>query len=237
VVPPTAIADRLSEIRSAISRAAEASARSADSVRLVAISKTHPVDAVRAAIVAGQRDFGENTIQEALPKIAAIGEPEIGWHFIGHLQSNKAKHVPGHFQWLHAIDDLKIAQRVSRFAVEQNTKVNTLIEVNITRDPKKHGAEPELLVSLLERLLTENLRGLHLRGLMAMGPYPADEAQMRTAFAAVRELRDQCVTRFGLSNFDQLSMGMSGDFVAAIKEGATMVRIGTAIFGDRDYSR
>lgn len=234
---PNVIAERLGTIREAISRAAESSGRTPDAVKLIAISKTHPADAVRAAIAAGQRDFGENTMQEALPKIAAIAESGITWHFIGHLQSNKAKHIPGNFRWLHAIDDVKIAQRVSRFALEQNASVNAFIEVNITRDSKKHGIAPEHLAPLLEQLLNDNLRGLQLRGLMAMGPYPADETQMRTAFATVRELRDECIRRFGLSQFNDLSMGMSGDYVEAIKEGATMVRIGTAIFGDRDYNR
>ena len=232
---PDSITERLTAIRENIARAAHEGGRDTDSVRLIAVSKTHPADAVREAIRAGQLDFGENTVQEALPKIAEIGDAGVTWHFVGHLQSNKAKHIPGHFHWLHSIDDLRIAERVSRFALERKSTVNGLIEVNIMQDPNKRGVLPEVLPSLLERLLTENLRGLALRGLMAMGPYPASESAMRSAFAAVRTLRDQSIERFQLSNFNELSMGMSGDYIEAIKEGATMVRIGTAIFGERDY--
>lgn len=151
------------------------------------------------------------------------------------MQSNKAKFVPGHFSWIHSLDNFKLAQRVSRLAQENGVTINALIEVNATRDPKKHGVSPEGLLSLIEELLDDDLPGIALRGLMAVGPHPATEGEMRAAFAAVRELRDECQRRFGLSRFTELSLGMSGDYVHAIKEGSTMVRVGTAIFGERAY--
>lgn len=230
-----AIARDLARVREAIDAAAAKAGRAPREVRLVAVSKNHPIEAIAAAVAVGQRLFGENTTQEALPKIAALAGQGIEWHYIGHLQSNKAKLVPGHFHWLHSLDSLKLAQRLSRFASEQQATLDTLIEVNVTRDPAKHGVAPEAVAPLLESIVKESLPALRLRGLMAIGPYPADELTLRESFAAVRRLRDECVARFGLRDFTELSMGMSGDFAEAIAEGSTLVRIGTAIFGERDY--
>jgi len=231
------IAANLAHVRQAIVDAAVASGRRADEVRLIAVSKTHPAEAIAAAIAAGQRVFGENTAQEALPKIARFPDEPLEWHFIGHLQSNKAKLVPGNFGWLHSLDNLKLAERLARFARERGAILNILIEVNITRDPARHGVAPEAVAPLLDDLLRADLAGLHLRGLMAIGPYPAGAAEQQAAFAAVRELHDACRTRFALAEFTELSMGMSGDYRAAISEGATLVRVGSAIFGERDYGR
>lgn len=231
------IAANLAHVRQAIVDAAVASGRRADEVRLIAVSKTHPAEAIAAAIAAGQRVFGENTAQEALPKIARFPDEPLEWHFIGHLQSNKAKLVPGHFGWLHSLDSLKLAERLARFARERDAIVNALIEVNITRDPAKHGVAPEALAPLLDQLLRADLTGLRLRGLMTIGPYPAGMPEQRAAFAAVRELRDVCRNRFALAEFTELSMGMSGDYPSAIAEGATLVRVGSAIFGERNYGR
>jgi PLP dependent protein len=191
---------------------------------------------VAAAIAAGQRVFGENTVQDALTKIPHFAGQGLEWHFIGHLQSNKARFIPGNFTWVHSLASIKIAQRLARLAQEQNTTVNTLIEVNITRDPAKHGVAPEDVATLLDQILKANLSGTRFCGLMAIGPHPATESERRASFAALRKLRDDCAQRFALPGFTELSMGMSGDFIEAIQEGSTLVRIGTAIFGERDYS-
>ena len=229
------IARNLAQVRAHIADAARAAGRRPEQVRLIAVSKTLPPEYVAAALQAGQKDFGENTVQDALTKIPHFAGLGLDWHFIGHLQSNKVKSIPGNFTWVHSLQALPLAQRLSRLAHAQHATVNLLIEVNITRDPAKHGVAPEALPALIEQLLQANLPGITLRGLMAMGPHSADEQQLRSAFAAVRALRDDCAQRYALPGFSELSMGMSGDYVEAIKEGSTMVRIGTAIFGARDF--
>jgi len=230
------VAANLARVRAEIANTARAAGRRPEEIRLIAVSKTHPPAAVAAAIAAGQVDFGENTVQEALTKIPIY--VSVTWHMIGHLQSNKAKFVPGNFAWVHSVDSLKLAQRLSRMAQEKNVVLDTLFEVNVTRDPAKHGLAPEELAPVLDALLLKEGRpGLRLRGLMTLGPYPATETESRACFAKLRELRNDCRKRFGLQDFTELSMGMSGDYAAAIKEGSTMVRIGTAIFGERDYTK
>lgn len=232
-----AIASNLFHVRQSIDDAARACTRSSDAIRLIAVSKGHPREAIAAAIAAGQKDFGESTTQDALPKISQLANPSIDWHFIGHLQTNKAKFIPGNFSWLHSLDSLDLARKLSRRAREQSATINILIEVNVTRDPKKHGIAPNALPGFVEKILQENLPALSLRGLMTVAPYDAPEKDIRACFAGLRRLRDDCQQRFGLKNFTELSMGMSGDYIEAIKEGATMVRVGTAIFGERDYSK
>jgi len=227
------IADNLARVREQIANAAARAGRSADTVQLIAVSKYQSPEAIAAAVAAGQRRFGENTVQDALTKISRFAEQNLEWHFIGHLQANKAKHIPAHFSWLHSLDSLRLAERLSRFAVQAGRDLNVLIEVNVARDPGRHGVLPEQVPDLLAELVAAGLPGLHWRGLMAIGPHPASDAQVRQAFAVVRTLRDDCATRFALPAFTELSMGMSGDLDAAILEGATLVRIGTAIFGER----
>lgn len=229
------VATNLARVRAEIAAAARAAGRKPEEIRLIAVSKTHPPEAVAAAIAAGQVDFGENTVQEALTKIPIYASAT--WHMIGHLQSNKAKFVPGSFGWVHSLDNLKLAQRLSRQAAEKGVVLDALFEVNVTRDPAKHGLPPGELAPVLDALLKEGHPGLRLRGLMTIGPYPATEAESHACFARLRELREDCRKRFGLKDFSELSMGMSGDYAAAIKEGSTMVRIGTAIFGERGYSQ
>ena len=229
------VAANLARVRAEIAAAARAAGRKPEEIRLIAVSKTHPGEAVAAAIAAGQVDFGENTVQEALTKIPLYGL--VTWHMIGHLQSNKAKAVPGNFAWVHSVDSLKLAQRLSRLAQGKSVVLDALFEVNVTRDPAKHGLPPEELAPLLDTLLKEGHPGLRLRGLMTIGPHPATETDSRASFAQLRKRREDCRERFGLKDFTELSMGMSGDYAAAIREGSTMVRIGTAIFGERDYSK
>lgn len=229
-----AIAHRLEQVRADIADTARQAGRRAVDIRLIAVSKTLPAAYVSAAVQAGQRDFGENTLQDALTKIPALADQHLTWHFIGHLQSNKAKLIPGNFAWLHSLDSASLAQRLSRKVPETGALLQTLIEVNITRDTNKHGVLAEALFPLLDELLRVPLPGIALRGLMAIGPHPASDAELRHAFAAVRKLRDDAAQRYSLPGFTELSMGMSGDYAAAIKEGSTVVRIGSAIFGTRD---
>jgi PLP dependent protein len=234
--PATTIATNLERLRATLAATARRAGRHPEDVKLIAVSKNQPATAVAAAVAAGQRLFGESTVQDALTKIPQFADQRLEWHFIGHLQSNKARFIPGNFSWLHSLDSVKLAERLARLAQEQKTTVNVLIEVNITRDPAKHGVAPEGVAALLEQLLKAKLQGLPLRGLMAIGPYPATPAERRASFAALRMLRDDCAQRFALPDFTELSMGMSDDFVEAIQEGSTLVRIGTALFGERNYS-
>jgi len=229
------IATNLERLHTAVADAAQRAGRHPQNVKLIAVSKTQPMEAVAAAIAAGQRVFGESTVQDALTKIPHFSGQALEWHFIGHLQSNKARFIPGNFAWMHSLAGVKLAQRLARMALEHETAIKTLIEVNITRDPAKHGLVPEDVAPRLDELLKANLAGIQLRGLMAIGPYPATESERRASFAALRKLRDECAQRFALTDFTELSMGMSGDFVEAILEGSTMVRVGTALFGERDY--
>ncbi len=231
----THIAANLEYLRARVADAALHAGRRPQDVKLIAVSKTQPAAAVAAAVAAGQRLFGENTVQDALTKIPHFAGQGLEWHFIGHLQSNKVRFIPGNFTWMHSLDGVKPGQRLARLAREQNTTVNTLIEVNITRDPAKHGVAPDAVAALLDQLLREDYTGIRLCGLMAIGPHPATEIERRTAFAALRRLRDDCAQRYTLPGFTELSMGMSGDFVEAIQEGSTLIRIGTAIFGERKF--
>lgn len=229
------IATNLARIHERIAIAAARANRQANDIKLIAVSKTHSIDAVAAAIRAGQRRFGENTTQEALQKIPLLAEQQPEWHFIGHLQSNKAKFMAGNFHWLHSLDSLALAQRLARLWPTDRAPLNVLIEVNVTGDPAKHGVAPSELFPLLDQLMKEKIDGLSWRGLMTVGPQAAAPTDIRKAFSSLRRLRDEAVQRYVLSEFTELSMGMSGDFETAIEEGATMIRVGTAIFGNRDY--
>ena len=239
-MPPTdialAITHRLEQVRADIAHTARQAGRRVEDIRLIAVSKTLPAAAVAAAVAAGQRDFGESTLQDALTKLPLFAQEPLHWHFIGHLQSNKAKLIPGHFAWLHSLDSAALARRLSRTTQESGTHLQVLIEVNISGDARKHGVPTEALFPLMQELLHAPLPGIALRGLMAIGPHPASESQRRSAFAAVRKLRDAVAQHYALPGFTELSMGMSGDYRAAIQEGSTMVRIGSAIFGERDYA-
>jgi PLP dependent protein len=231
------IATNLARLHDRIDAAADAAGRAPKDIRLIAVSKGHSIEAIGLAAAAGQRAFGENTMQESLEKIPHFRQREIEWHFIGHLQSNKAKFLPNNFAWLHTLDSFNLAQRLSRPISRTDEVINALIEVNVSGDKNKYGISPDDVHPLLEELLRHQLPSIVLRGLMTIAPYPADEHAIRSAFARLRTLRDDCAKRFALSDFTELSMGMSGDYVDAIKEGATMIRIGTAIFGERNYTK
>lgn len=231
----SSIADNLITIRERIQQLSIDAGRAADAVCLITVSKTRALAEVEQAIAAGQTVFGENTVQDALTKIPLLDNPELEWHFIGHLQSKKSKQVAEHFQWIHTIDSLKLAQKLSA-AMQQhnpNKTLNCLLQVNVSGESSKSGLSSAEVVDFLEQLLKLNLPNLAWRGLMTIG-VQGDETETRKAFSDLRILRDQCQQKFDLKEFDQLSMGMSGDYPVAIEEGASMVRIGTELFGKRE---
>lgn len=224
----TAIADNLTRIQHQI-KLAKSRSHGQQDVTLCAVSKAQPAEAIRAAYEAGQTVFGENYLQEALRKQAQLQDCAIAWHFIGPIQSNKTQPIALHFDWVHSVDRLKIAQRLSSARPAERPSLNVCLQVNISEEASKSGASGQELLELA--LNINQLPHLRLRGLMAIpAPVQAFEAQ-RDQFRQVRELFEQ-LKAHGLP-LDTLSIGMSGDFEAAIAEGATLVRIGTAIFGAR----
>ena len=225
------IAQRVAAVRERIARAAARASRAPGSVQLVAISKTFPAEAVREAHAAGLRDFGENRVQEAEPKIAAASLAAAGlrWHLVGHLQSNKARRAAALFEVVQSVDGLELARRLARCGAEQGRPVRALVQVDLAGESTKFGLpEPELLATL------ESLRGtdgIRVEGLMLLPPYSDDPEASRPFFRRLRALGERAVAA-GLAG-GELSMGMSHDFEVAVEEGATIVRIGTAIFGGR----
>ena len=224
----------LARIRQEISDLAQRAGRAHHEIKLIAVSKQQPLSTIEMAVSAGQAIFGENTVQDALTKIPHLTHANLEWHFIGHIQSNKAKFVPSNFSWIHSLDNLLLATKLSRLAQQQGIQLQSLIEVNISADPRKHGVPPSQLWQLLDSLMAANLPGISLRGLMMIAPQSVSEIALRRCFAQLRQLRDNCQQHFALPQFTELSMGMSSDFAAAIAEGATFVRLGTALFGDRN---
>jgi pyridoxal phosphate enzyme (YggS family) len=225
----------LADVQQRIARAAQAAGRDAQSVTLLAVSKTFPADAVRAAHAAGQRAFGENYVQEALDKIQTLADlrASLEWHFIGPLQSNKTRPVAEHFDWVHSVDRLKIAQRLSEQRPDNLPALNVCLQVNVSGEASKSGVAIAEAAAMAHQIAT--LPKLKLRGLMSI-PEPAGDLDAQRA--PHRELRElfEHLRHDGLA-LDTLSMGMSADLEAAVLEGATIVRVGTAIFGARDYSR
>ena len=225
----TTIATRLQAVRDRIEAATAAAGRPPDAVRLIAVSKTFPAEVVREACQAGQHAFGENYLQEATSKIEAVSDLPLEWHFIGPLQSNKARPVAGLFSWVHTVDRPKLAERLSAARPDELGPLQVCIQVNVSAEQSKNGCRPEEALALAEAVA--RLPRLRLRGLMTIPELTPDMALQRQRFATLRSLKDQLVLRgFEL---DTLSMGMSDDLEAAIAEGATMVRIGRAIFGPR----
>jgi pyridoxal phosphate enzyme (YggS family) len=221
------LADRLARVREEIARVQAAHGLS-HPVTIVAVTKGHPPAAATAAAQAGLPDVGENRVQEALEKIAAV-DGALRWHLIGHLQTNKAKFVPGRFALVHSVDSRRLAEALHRAAERHGTTIPVLVQVNVAREPQKGGCAPaeaaELIASCAE------MPGLAIRGLMAMAPFTDDESVQRAVFAALRELRSRVATP--TCPLAELSMGMSGDYPAAVAEGATMLRLGTVLFGER----
>lgn len=197
---------------------------------LLAVSKTQPAEAIREAFDAGLRDFGENYLQEALEKQADLADLPLRWHFIGPIQSNKTKAIAEHFDWVHSVDRLKIAQRLSEQRPDALGPLNICIQVNVSGEASKSGCSPEAVAALAETIAT--LPRLRLRGLMTIPAPTENPVEQRQAFARLRRLKETLG-----ADLDTLSMGMSQDLEAAIAEGATWVRIGTALFGAREYGR
>ena len=224
-----AIAANLEEIRRRMADAAQRAGRDPASVRLVAVSKTYPAEAVAAAAATGQRIFGESRVQESRDKIPAC-PPGLEWHFIGHLQKNKVRQALPLFSFFHSIDSTALAGAIDRIAGETGVKTQGLLEVNVSGEETKHGFTPEELRAQFPTL--SKLLHLRIRGLMTMAPYSDNPEDARPVFRTLRELRDELQSTYQ-HPLPELSMGMSGDFEPAIEEGATLVRIGSSIFGSR----
>jgi pyridoxal phosphate enzyme (YggS family) len=232
MVMPESIQSRLERVENRIKEAALSCGRDPESVKLVAASKTVPVDHIRAGIKAGVTIVGENYVQEAKEKIEAIGRENISWHFIGHLQSNKAKYAVKLFDLIHSVDSLKLAREIDRRARGLGRVQPILIQVNISGEETKSGIDAEQTLELVREIST--LENLAVRGFMTMPPYFNAPDKVRPYFRALRSMQE-LIRKEAIPNvaMTELSMGMTGDFEAAIEEGATLVRIGTAIFGQR----
>ena len=226
-----AISKNIYKVRERVLSAAKRSGRSAEDILVLAISKTMPADLVAAAFEAGQEHFGENRVQEAREKIPQLPEG-MTWHLVGHLQSNKAKFCPGLFQWIHSIDSVSLAREVSRQYLNKGSECRVLVQVNVSGEDAKFGCKPEETGDILQELL--DLDAVIPVGLMTMPPFDLDPEEARPHFASLREIQDRLRGQdFPAGSLKELSMGMTGDFEVAIEEGATIVRVGTAIFGPR----
>ena len=223
------ITENLSTIHSDIERIATEQGRSPDTVRVVAVSKTFPAAAVQAAYDAGQRMFGENRVQELTEK-ASETPADCDWHLVGHLQRNKVKHALQYANWIHSLDSVRLAERIDSVAGELETRPAVLIEVNVLGEESKYGVSFEEARTLLETCL--DCSNFDIVGLMTIAPYGVDYSTLHRVFASLRELRDTLQAEFD-TELPELSMGMSNDYEAAIQEGATIIRIGSAIFGQR----
>ena len=229
----TALAERLARVRAKIAAAAERSGRRSDEVTLIAISKTHPSSVVSRLAELGATDLGENRVQEAEGKISEVGRDRARWHLVGHLQANKARRAVNLFDVIHSLDSIDLAQRLDRLCVEEGRdNLSVLIQVDLGHEETKSGIDETELEQLVESL--GSLERLQLIGLMTLPPFFENPEDGRPFFRKLRELRDQLAAQgaFG-DRKGELSMGMTNDFEVAIEEGATMVRIGTAIFGER----
>ncbi len=221
------LAENLDRVRAATSAAAARAGRDPETIRLIAVTKTVPLERIRDAIALGLRTFGENRVQEAVPKIEALATEECEWHLIGHLQRNKVKDVPGHFAMVQSVDSARL---VAALGPRVGTPLDVLIEVNVGEEPQKTGARPADVPLVAEAIRDHPT--LRLRGLMTIAPLRPDPESVRPFFRQLRALRDQLQNSLGQA-LPELSMGMTDDYPAAIAEGATMLRLGRAIFGPR----
>lgn len=227
------ITENINEVRKNMEEACRVSGRNPEEVSLIAVSKTKPVSMLQEAYDAGCRDFGENKVQEIMDKIDRLPS-DIRWHMIGHLQTNKVKYIVGKVFLIHSVDSLHLAEAISKEAVKQNTTVNILIEVNVAKEDTKYGAMAEDTVSLVEKIAL--LPGISVKGLMTIAPYVENPQENRQYFVKLKQLAVDIKSK-NIDNvhMDILSMGMTGDYMVAIEEGATYVRVGTGIFGERQY--
>ena len=226
------MAANIAHVRSTIAEAAMRVGRAPEEITLVAVSKTMPVELVQMAYNLGVTDFGENRVQEALPKIAAFHPRGLRWHMIGHLQSNKASKVVSSFYCVHSVDSLHLAQMLNRYAVEFGRQLPVLLQVNVSGESSKEGMSPPEAVELARQFVA--LPHIEVEGLMTIAPIVEDAEQVRPVFRELRLLRDRLRTELPSYSWPDLSMGMTDDYSVAIEEGATIVRIGRAIFGERE---
>jgi PLP dependent protein len=227
------IAARVAAVRERITRAAARAGRQAGEITLVAVAKNHPPDRVREAFAAGLRDFGENKVQEAEAKIGALADLAAGgarWHMVGHLQANKARKAVSLFDRIHSVDDVGLARRLEKAGAEQGRRVSVLVQVDVAGEQGKFGLDEARLLPALEAM--RGLKSVRVEGLMGFPPYEEDPERVRPYFRRLREVRDAALARDLLLG-RELSMGMSHDLEVAIEEGATLVRVGTALFGER----
>ena len=230
------VAANVAHVRDRIAKAAERVRRKPSTIRLVAVSKTFPQSYVRAGVSAGLTDFGENRVQEALTKSAAMDDTPAGlgivWHLIGHLQSNKVRKAAAAFAWIHSVDRLDLLSRLDRAALDLGTRPNLLLQVDLAGEVTKHGAPVDQARQMLE--VAGNCSAVRMRGLMVIPPWSQDSERARPFFRRLRHVRDELVEDgHDPEMLSELSMGMSNDFEVAIEEGATLVRVGTALFGRR----
>lgn len=220
----------LPRVQDAVARAAERSGRSGDQVRIVAVTKGHPVSAIHATLEAGIRDIGENRIEALEERVPQVGRHHATWHMIGTLQSRKAARVLDVADWVHSVGTQKLAGRISKAAVERGVRCRALVQVNTSGEGSKGGFSTDETLEAIHRLI--ELEGLQVEGLMTMAPFVGDETVLRKAFSRLREIRDRARTLDGFGS-GELSMGMSNDYELAIEEGSTMIRLGTVLFGRR----
>ncbi len=230
------LAERLANVREKIFKAAEKSSRNPSEIKLVAVSKTHPAEVLREAINAGAEILGENKVQEAVDKIAEIRCEKAEWHLIGHLQKNKARKAVQNFDVIHTLDSIELAERLERICLEEDReKMSVLVQIDLADEDSKFGIKEKDLPELVEFL--QSCKCLKFNGLMIIPPYFEDIEKVRPYFAKLREIRDKLNLQNVFANgFGELSMGMSHDFEIAIEEGATLIRVGTEIFGQREYA-
>ena len=227
------IAENLASIHSKIAAAQARSSHAANKVQLLAVSKTYPIERIEAAAAAGQNAFGENRVQELVDKYAY--RPDLEWHLIGHLQTNKVKYIVGKVHLIHSLDSLELAQEIEKRSAASKIDTHALVQVNIAREETKSGLLEEELSDFLDAL--SDYKHLYIDGLMTIGPHVENPDEIRRVFARLRELRDiQRLVSHPTCTLTLLSMGMSGDYEIAVEEGANIVRVGTAIFGQRSYS-
>jgi len=228
------LVDRLTAVRQRITSAAQSAGRNPSAIQLVAVSKTFPIEAVQEAYAAGQRLFGENKVQEGLEKISAFNPPDIRWHLLGHLQTNKAKKAAPAFAMIESVDSVELLQRIDRAAAEAGATPELLIQIDLAGEATKFGARPKEATAILEA--AAQCTAGRVVGLMTVPPIAAQPEDARPWFRQLRELRDAWLASgVPAPMLRELSMGMSGDFEVAVQEGATIVRVGTAIFGGRAY--
>lgn len=229
------IKDNMQDVQAKIDAACAKAGRDPKEVTLIAVSKTKPIEMLREAYEAGARDFGENKVQELVDKIPQMPS-DIRWHMIGHLQRNKVKYIVDKVHLIHSVDSYRLAEEISKEALKKNVEVNILVEVNVALEESKFGTTSEEALRLVEQIAT--LPGIHIQGLMTIAPFVENSEENREYFHKLRQLSVD-IMRKNIDNVSMnvLSMGMTGDYQVAVEEGATYVRVGTGIFGERDYSK